>query len=102
MNLAAMQRLGPLLALGNRKSGDLNDNELSGIASAIAGQAAPELLPLLQMLRKAEPTTAVTDILGSDTAKKLFERMKAETAESQSCIFIKCPHCERLFETELA
>jgi hypothetical protein len=101
MNLQLLQRYAPLISTANKKSGDLTDGELAGIASAIAGEAAPQFLPLLQMLKNREPNAPVTDLLASDAAKGLFTKLKESNAEVEHTAFIKCPHCEWLFETEL-
>jgi hypothetical protein len=102
MNLNLLQRFAPLISVASKRSGDLTDAELSGVATALTGDASAQFLPLLQMLKAKEPNAPVTELLGSDAAKNLFARLEQSNKEVDNTAFIKCPHCERLFETELS
>lgn len=96
----------PLLALANKKAHELTDDDLSSLASTLAGKgdASEALLGALKVLREKEPAAAAAEILGSPTAMKIFESVKErikQAGEDDTSAFIKCPHCGQLSEHEL-
>lgn len=106
LNLAALQRFMPLMALANKKAHELTDDDLSSLSTTLAGEgeASNALLGALKVLREKEPLAAAAEILGSPTAMKIFESVKEriiQAGESDNSAFIKCPHCGQLSEHEL-
>lgn len=96
------QQFAPLLVFAKRATGTMTDAELGGIAKSLAGEAAEDLLPLLQILRDKEPETMVPEILSSPSARKLFQSMKQQTEAANRVIFCTCPcGCGVSFETEI-
>lgn len=101
MDFAALQRFAPLFTLATRESGSLTDDELRDVATAIAGDGADALYPLLNTLRSQEPAERVNTILASPTAQKIFTDFTKRNAAEDKAIFVKCPHCDRTFEETL-
>lgn len=101
MSLALLQRFGPLLSLSNKLAGELTDTDLGNVATALGGQKGLALLPLLTQLRDGAPEVPVMEILGSDQARSMYEKLIAKNEEEDSILFAKCPCCGALFETNL-
>lgn len=101
MSLALLQRFGPLLSLASKRAGDLTDTDLSNVAMALGGQEGLVMLPVLTQLRDGAPEVPVMEILGSDQARSMYEKLVAKNEEEDSILFAKCPCCGALFETKL-
>lgn len=100
MNFTVLQRYAPLLSFANRKAETLTDAELDQIAATLAGDKSEALGQVLRKFRAGSPSTAALELLGSPAAQDMFSKMAAETAAVENTAFIKCPLCERCFETE--
>lgn len=101
MDFAALQRFAPLLALGSKAVGKLEDAELASAAKALAGEGSGPLLEFFKVLRSATPDSVVSDVLGSPHAQQLLKQVQQAKVERESSIFCKCPECGTAFETEL-
>lgn len=101
MNFGDLQKFAPLLSLLNKPSGSISDDELQIVAKTLAGEGDPgPLASFMTTLRDANPATKVADLLGSDGAKTLFDKVKDANGRVESGIFCTCPSCGTSFETD--
>lgn len=102
MNFGDLQKFAPLLSLLGKPSGSISDAELRTVATTLAGDGDPSsLTSFMTTLRDANPDTKVADLLGSDGAKTLFDKIRDVSTRGESGIFCTCPSCGTSFETDL-
>lgn len=102
MNFTDLQKFAPMLSLLGKPSGAISNDELKTVSSALAGNGDPNpLMSFMTTLRDANPDTKVADLLGSDGAKVLFEKIKGAQCRAESGVFCTCPSCGTSFETDL-
>lgn len=105
MNLGALAAMAPLLKHSSSPAGDLDASALTEVAKALSGGENSPLASALQYLATLEPETKLSDLLGSESAKKFFTSLIDSKSNGSSIppdtAFLKCPHCLGLFETSL-
>lgn len=102
MNLAIIQRYAPLLSYADKPAGSLTDGDIDVIAKTLGGEKGHGPLgDVLKKFRAGSPGSAALELLGSPAAQDFFKGIKADNERAENTAFIKCPCCERLFETEL-
>lgn len=99
-DLAKLTRFAPLLALTNRPAGSMTDDELTGMATAIAGPDFGPWFNVLTRLRSAAPEAVGLEILSSPAAQEMLNKL-VEDNEQESGLLCTCPHCGRSFSTNL-
>lgn len=102
MDLAGLARFAPLLRFKDREAGSLGDDELSAIATALAGEQARTFMPLLLKLKSEAPKAKGIEILGTPEAGKIYALLKTQTDADNRVVFCRCPICQTPFETELS
>lgn len=102
MNFTDLQKFAPMLSLLGKPSSGISDEDLKTVADVLAGSGdSSSLLSFMTTLRDANPDTKVADLLGSDGAKVLFDKIKDAKSRTDSGIFCTCPSCGTSFETDL-
>lgn len=102
MNFGDLQKFAPMLTLLGKPSGSISDDELRAVANTLAGDGdSGPLMSFMTTLRDSNPATKVADLLGSDGAKVLFEKIKDTKTHAESGVFCTCPSCGTSFETDL-
>lgn len=90
--------------MANKPAGDLTDGELEKAARIIAGEQGSGLISFFKVLRDAEPSVKVTDLLSSPSANAILqsatERLSKATDEKEGGFFCRCPNCQFPFITE--